>query len=114
MSNGILSDPYIGTTSEQIPDAFHHRELYTYVWRRQFHLPAGHAAPERQIWLRLNGINYSFRAWLNGRQLTKGRQSGMFLRHQFNITDCLQPGCRRQDLRLLIRPPDHPGCCDRG
>ena len=88
-----------------IPNQWQQHPLLTdYVgrmlYRTQF--PAT-AAPNRRQWLRLNGVFYDCRPWLNDYDL--GRQRGYFMPHEYDVTNLL-----RADNQLLLEvqcPEEH-------
>ncbi len=88
-----------------IPNQWQQHPLLTdYVgrmlYRTQF--PAT-AAPNRRQWLRLNGVFYDCRPWLNDYDL--GRQQGYFMPHEYDVTNLL-----RADNQLLLEvqcPEEH-------
>ncbi|KAK9808441.1 hypothetical protein WJX73_006050 [Symbiochloris irregularis] len=116
IDNKKLSDPNIGTESELLPDVYHSPGLYSRFWQNQFTLPSDSLQSGQQVWLVLNGINYSFQASLNGHWLTQcpSFEKGMFRRHLFNVTGTIQPAEQLQKLMLFIKSPDYPGCVDKG
>ena len=64
--------------------------------------------PGLGTWLRFCGINYTATDWLNGLRLTSLPLTGMFLRHEIDVTDYLKPGTNNR-LVLLVEPPRPPG-----
>jgi mannosylglycoprotein endo-beta-mannosidase len=109
VKNGIYLDPYFGKKNESsiIPDIYEAgRDFYTYWFYNSFKLPD--ITPGKKIWLHLRGINYHARLFLNGKIINREKVSGMFLRHQFDITEnAVKEGENR--LAVLVEPPDHPG-----
>lgn len=116
VDNDIFADPNIGTNAECLPDAYHNPGLCSRRWQNQFELPPGSLQSGQQVWLILNGINYSFQASLNEKWLTQcpAFEKGMFRRHLFNVTGAVEEGEKLQKLSLMIKPPDYPGCVDKG
>jgi hypothetical protein len=109
VKNGIYPDPYFGKNNESsiIPDIYDKgREFYTYWFCNSFKLPD--TTPGKRIWLHLRGINYHARLFLNGEIINREKVSGMFLRHQFDITENAVKGGENR-LAVLVEPPDHPG-----
>ena len=104
---GKIEDPYFGTNYLSTVDVHQDPDLYTYWFRHDFtHLPS--PIPWARHWLRFRGINYTATVWLNGIRLTSVPLTGMFLRHEIDVTDYLKPGTKNR-LVLLVEPPRPPG-----
>ena len=79
----------------------------------------GHREPQarttqRRARLLLEGCNYSIRVFVNEIEVPVGPEGnkGMFLRRAVDVpTDLLKPTNR---LAVLVEPPDHVGCVDKG
>ena len=79
----------------------------------------GHREPQarttqRRARLLLEGCNYSIRVFVNEIEVPVGPEGnkGMFLRRALDVpTDLLKPTNR---LAVLVEPPDHVGCVDKG
>lgn len=81
-----------------------HPDLQRYVGPTVYRTTFAHtAAPDatERVWLRLNGVFYSCRPWLNGVDL--GLQQGYFTPHTLDITHLLQA---ENELVLEIRCPE--------
>lgn len=114
VKNHKCKDPYFGKNNDSsiIPDIYETgRDFYTYWFYNSFKLPD--TAPEERIWLHLRGINYHARLYLNGKIINREKVSGMFLRHQFDITENAVKGGENR-LAVLVEPPDHPGDVSKG
>jgi len=117
---GELPEPFLGINLQAIPDIFDAgRDFYTFWFCHSFRLGEhvrAVAAEDRRVWLRLRGVNYSFRAFLNGQMLQAPAPSrGAFLRHTLDITHAAaSQGAAHNHLAILVSPPDHPGCVALG
>ena len=96
-----ISDPLIGKNILSLPETLC-REPYLY--ENSFKLPQ--AIKNKYIILRLNGINYRAKVWLNSHYL--GSIKGAFQRTDFNITGVVH---RKQvnHLRIEVWPQPHFG-----
>lgn len=101
---GKYPDPYFGLNNMSITDSLCRREWW---YRTTFESPKEEKG--KLAWLRLNGINYKARVWLNGKHL--GDMKGAFTRANFNVTGHLKTNGRNV-LLLQILPPDNPGIPD--
>lgn len=56
------------------------------------------------------------RVFIDGKEVAAdGPIKGMFLRHNLEITQHIaQPQAKECSLAVLVRPPDHVGCVDKG
>jgi len=78
-------------------------------YRAEFTLPP--EAAGRTLWLRLDGVNFRFDAWLDGKKVADAAQTaGAFRVHELDVTAIAKPGRtpRRPRLRPEAdRPRDH-------
>ncbi|MDP4226595.1 MAG: glycoside hydrolase family 2 TIM barrel-domain containing protein, partial [Bacteroidota bacterium] len=101
VNQGVYPDPYYGLNNLSIPDSLCRMDWW---YRTTFKLPAGNA--DKNVWLLINGINYSADIWLNGKEL--GSIRGAFIRGEFDATKLIN---RKGDniLAIHILPPPNPG-----
>ena len=107
LNNKKVPDPFFGMNNEQIPDIYTTgADYYTYWFIKDF---AEHPAQKgNQVYLNLRGVNYSCDIYLNGHNLNKTLQKGMFLRFSYNITAYLANNGNNR-LAILVHPPDVAG-----
>ena len=84
---GVYPDPYYDINNKlsekKIPDISSvGRDFYTYWFRTEFETPA--LNKDERLWLKVNGINYRAKIWLNGHLLST--MTGMFLRDDIDIS----------------------------
>ncbi len=107
VNNKLAPDPFYGMNNRQIPDIYDTgRDRYTYWFVKDFREdnPIGN----KQVWLRLRGVNYGCELYLNGHRLNRETHYGMFLRQSYNITSSLSRGGNNR-LAVLVYPPDPVG-----
>ena len=102
-----IPDPFYGMNNERIPDIYHvGRDYYTFWFVKDFDCPK--PSDGRQVWLQFRGVNYGFKLYINGQEVTKDTAKGMYLRHTYNITSLLaSKGMNR--MAVLVLPPDPVG-----
>ncbi len=109
VNNKVFPDPFFGFNNSLIPDIYYTgRDYYTYWFVNDFA-----AAPPingGQIWLNFRGVNYSFKAFINGKEITTPPTGGvgMYLRHTYNITKYLDQNGKNR-LAVIVYPPDPVG-----
>ena len=117
-----LPDAYYGTNATSVPDIYHAgRGFYTFFYATRFETPrSAHVALSR-FSLLFRGVNYSFRAWLNGAPVAlDGPSEGMYLPKRGDVGKLLLPVSvlsspgHVNTLCLLVEPPPHVGCVDWG
>ena len=116
VADGTYPDPFVGKnlrsfpgTSYPIGHNFSNLEMpedspFRVPWwfRTEATLPA--SAAGRTLWLRLDGVNYRFDAWLNGRRIaTAADDAGAFRVHEIDVTGIAKPGPNA--LAVLVYPP---------
>lgn len=107
LNNKLVPDPFVGMNNEKIPDIyFTGRDYYTYWFINDFNEPA--LTNKEQVWLNFRGINYAYNIYLNGHKLNLTLQTGMFVRHSYNITGYLSKDGRNR-LAVIVYPPDPVG-----
>jgi len=107
VGGGVYADPYIGFNSMKIPDIGEvGPQEYTYWYFCSFELHEEMPLP--YWWLQLDGINYSFELFLNGKKVGVADDRGMFLRRCIDVSDLLEAD-GSNFMALLVRPPDHYG-----
>ena len=107
--NGKYPEPYYGVNNKielkRIPDiAEVGRDFYTYWFRTEFDVPASYKG--KNVWLRVDGINYRSEIWVNGNLLSTTK--GMFLQDFINVTEFVVPG-EKSALAIKVYPVDMPG-----
>ena len=124
VADGTYPDPYDGMNLRQIPGTTYRvgtnfsnvpmpdGSPFAVPWwyRAEFTLPAGAAG--RTLWLRLEGVNFKFDAWLNGKKIADAAETaGAFRLHELDVTGAATPGVnalRRARVRPEAdRPRDH-------
>ena len=111
LNNKKIPDPFYGMNNELIPDIYKTgRDYYTYWFVKDFEEKA---VMGEQVYLNLRGVNYSCDVFLNGKQVNKTKQEGMFLRYSYNITPLLSKN-GNNCLAILVHPPDFPGNANGG
>ena len=105
---GVYPDPYYDINNKlsekKIPDISSvGRDFYTYWFRTEFETPA--LNKDERLWLKVNGINYRAKIWLNGHLLST--MTGMFLRDDIDITEFVSD--QGNALAVLVEPVDEPG-----
>ena len=116
VADGTYPDPYVGTNLRTIPGTtypvghnFSNLDMpadspFGVPWwfRTEVTLPA--TAVSRALWLRLDGVNYRFDAWLNGKRIaTAADTAGAFRVHEIVVTGVAKSG--RNALAVLVYPP---------
>jgi exo-1,4-beta-D-glucosaminidase len=116
VADGTLPDPYVGTNLRRFPGVsypvgqnFSNLEMpddspFRVPWwyRTEVTLPA--SAAGRTLWLRLEGVNYRFDAWLNGERIAAvSDTAGAFRVHELDVTGVARPGINA--LAVLVCPP---------
>jgi exo-1,4-beta-D-glucosaminidase len=116
VADGTFPDPYTGTNLRRIPGASYtvgdnfsvlpmpEDSPFRVPWwyRTEFDLPA--ALDGRTRWLRLDGVNYRFEAWLNGTRVADREQTaGAFRVHEIDVTRALRRG--RNALAIRVETP---------
>ncbi len=107
--NEVYPEPYFGLNNAKeesiIPDITDvGSDFYTYWFRTEFEL--SNSFLNKNVILKLDGINYRAEIWLNGNEI--GSMAGMFQRGFFDITDFVERDGKNV-LAVLVRPVDVPG-----
>lgn len=107
--NGVYPEPYYGLNNKLetglIPDiSAVGRDFYTYWFRSPLAIPADYKG--RNIWLKVEGINYRAEVWVNGHLLHT--INGMFQDADINISEYVRPG-EANALAIKVLPVDEPG-----
>ncbi|MBW2172524.1 MAG: hypothetical protein JRF69_11225, partial [Deltaproteobacteria bacterium] len=109
VASGQVPDPYFGLNNKQITDLHEGVDEYVYWFVSDFRLDSADWANAESVWLRFRGINYSAKVYLNGTELTPDDAlTGMFLRHELNITKAIRRGANNR-LAVLVTPPQPAG-----
>ncbi|WP_460678282.1 glycoside hydrolase family 2 protein [Mucilaginibacter koreensis] len=107
LANHKVPDPFYGMNNKYIKDIYYTgRNYYTYWFIKEFNTPL--TAANQQVYLNFRGVNYSFNLYVNGQQVNKELQKGMFMRRQYNVTALLNKNGRNR-LAVIVYPPDEPG-----
>lgn len=103
VNNGVYPEPLYGENNrpDKIPDSL---SRASYWYRTEFKVPKTYSG--RRVWLNFDGINFSARVWVNGRQV--GSMEGAFSRGIFDISQDVKPG-KKAVLAVLVSPQPHPG-----
>jgi hypothetical protein len=86
---------------DKIPDSL---SRTPYWYRTVFEVPKSYGG--KHVWLNFEGINFSARVWVNGKQV--GAVKGAFHRGIFDISTAVTPG-KRAVLAVLVSPQPHAG-----
>jgi exo-1,4-beta-D-glucosaminidase len=118
VSDGTFPDPYFGTNLRRLPGTtygvgknFSNLEMssdspFAVPWwyRTEFTLPR--EAAGQRLWLRLDGVNYRFDAWLNGRRIADAKDTaGAFRVHELDVTGIAAAGANALALRVSAPSP---------
>jgi Exo-beta-D-glucosaminidase Ig-fold domain/Glycosyl hydrolases family 2/Concanavalin A-like lectin/glucanases superfamily/Glycosyl hydrolases family 2, sugar binding domain/Glycosyl hydrolases family 2, TIM barrel domain len=98
---GVYPNPDYGLNNLAIPESLAHQD---YWYRVAFRVP--NAARGQRLTLTFNGVNYTARVWLNGKEL--GGFTGAFLRGKFDVTSLIST-TGENALAVRVSPPPHPG-----
>jgi exo-1,4-beta-D-glucosaminidase len=116
VADGTYPDPYYGANIRKLPgvsykpganfsnEAMPADSPFAVPWwyRTEFTLPAD--AASSTLWLRLDGVNYRFDAWLNGRKIAEAaKTAGAFRTHEIDVTGIAKPGANA--LAVLVAAP---------
>jgi exo-1,4-beta-D-glucosaminidase len=116
VADGTYPDPYFGMNLRQIPGTSYEPGAnfslepmpadspFAVPWwyRTEFDLPPATAG--RTLWLHLDGVNFRFDAWLNGKKIADAaRTAGAFRTHKIDVTGLARPG--RNALAVLVTAP---------
>jgi exo-1,4-beta-D-glucosaminidase len=116
VADGTYPDPYYGMNMRQIPGTTYKvgtnfsnvpmpaDSPFAVPWwyRTEFTVPP--AAAGRTLWLRLEGVNFRFDAWLNGKKIADAaKTAGAFRVHELDATGAAKPGANA--LALLVSAP---------
>jgi len=116
VADGTYPDPTVGKNLRSIPGTsypvgqnFSNLDMpedspFRVPWwfRTEATLPA--RAAGHTLWLRLDGVNYRFDAWLNGRKIAAAADTaGAFRVHEIDVTGVARPGANA--LAVLVHPP---------
>jgi exo-1,4-beta-D-glucosaminidase len=116
VADGTYPDPYYAMNLREIPGtsykigtnfsnvAMPADSPFAVPWwyRTEFTLPADAAG--KTLWLRLDGVNFRFDAWLNGRKIADAaKTAGAFRVHELDVTGVAKPGPNA--LAVLVSAP---------
>jgi exo-1,4-beta-D-glucosaminidase len=116
VADGTYPDPYFGTNLRRIPGTTYEvgtnfsnvpmpaDSPFVVPWwyRTEFTLPP--EAAGRTLWLRLDGVNFRFDAWLNGTPIADAaKTAGAFRVHDIDVTRAAKPG--KNALAVLVSAP---------
>jgi hypothetical protein len=103
VNDGVYPEPLYGENNrpDKIPDSL---SRTPYWYRTVVKVPKTYAG--RHVWLNFDGINFSARVWVNGRQV--GAMKGAFSRGIFDISQDVKPG-KKAALAVLVSPQPHAG-----
>ena len=116
VTDGTYPDPNVATNLRTIPGTsypvgqnFSNLDMpadspFAVPWwfRTEVTLPA--TAVSRVLWLRLDGVNYRFDAWLNGKRIAAAADTaGAFRVHEIDVTGVAKSG--KNALAVLVYPP---------
>ena len=116
VADGTYPDPYYGMNLRQIPGTtykvgnnFSNQPMpadspFAVPWwyRADFTVPP--AAAGQTLWLHLDGVNFRFDAWLNGKKIADAaKTAGAFRAHVIDVTGIAKPGPNA--LAVLVSAP---------
>ena len=116
VADGTYPDPYYGANIRKLPgvsykpganfsnEAMPANSPFAVPWwyRTEFTLPADAAG--RTLWLRLDGVNFRFDAWLNGQKIAEAaKTAGAFRTHEIDVTGVARPGANA--LAVIVSAP---------
>jgi len=105
--NKLIPDPFYGMNNKTIPDIYDAgRDYYTYWFVKDFKETA--PVTDDKVWLLFRGVNYSYEVYLNGHKVNGVADSGMYLRHRYDITPYFARDGRNR-LAVIVFPPDPVG-----
>ena len=116
VADGTYPDPYYGMNLRKIPGMTYEvgtnfsnvpmpaDSPFAVPWwyRTEFTLPPDAAG--KTLWLRLDGVNFRFDAWLNGKKIADAaKTAGAFRVHEIDVTGVAKPGANA--LAVLVFAP---------
>jgi exo-1,4-beta-D-glucosaminidase len=116
VADGTYPDPYYGMNLRSIPGTSYKvgsnfsnvpmpaDSPFAVPWwyRTEFTLPAD--ATGKTLWLRLDGVNFRFDAWLNGTKIADAASTaGAYRVHELDVTGAARPGTNA--LAVLVSAP---------
>jgi len=116
VADGTYPDPYYGTNLRKIPGTtykvgtnFSNVEMpadspFAVPWWYRTELTVPKEAEGKILWLRLDGVNFRFDAWLNGKKIADAAKTGGAYRlHEIDVTGVAKPGTNA--LAVLVSTP---------
>jgi len=112
VADGTFPDPYYGMNLRKIPGTtyaigknFSNIEMpadspFAVPWwyRTEFTLPP--EATGRTLWLHLDGVNFRFDAWLDGKKIADAAETaGAYRAHVIDVTFAAKPGANARSRR---------------
>lgn len=103
VNNKVYPEPLYGENNrpDKIPESLCRT---SYWYRTTFMVPKNYSG--KTIWLNFDGINYTARVWINGKEV--GKIQGAFTRGIFDVTSKVSPG-KLAVLAVLVSPQPNPG-----
>ncbi len=86
LDQGLISDPYVGTTMQELENSGYYNCDYWY--RTEFTVNESYTG--KRVWLNFDGINWKADVYVNGNSI--GNIAGAFIRGKFDITDYVTVG----------------------
>ena len=119
VADGTYPDPHYGMNLRTFPGVaykvgtnFSNVEMpadspFAVPWWYRTELDLPKEAEGKTLWLRLDGVNFRFDAWLNGTRIADAaKTAGAFRVHELDVTGIAKPG--RNALAVLVSAP-RPG-----
>ena len=116
VADGTFPDPHYGMNLRTFPGVsykvgtnFSNVEMpadspFAVPWWYRTELDLPQEAAGKTLWLRLDGVNFRFDAWLNGKKIADAAQTaGAFRVHELDVTGVAKPG-RERPRRPRLRP----------
>ncbi len=107
LHNQQIPDPFFGMNNERIPDIFTTGPAYyTYWFVNDF--SETYPLPGEEIQIHFRGVNYSYDVFINGHKLNDIRDTGMFCRSSYSITNYLNKNGKNR-VAVIVYPPSPVG-----
>jgi len=116
VADGTYPDPYYGMNLRKIPGTtyavgknFSNIEMpadspFAVPWWYRTELAVPPEAAGKTLWLRLDGVNFRFDAWLNGKKIADAaKTAGAYRAHEIDVTGVARPGPNA--LAVLVSAP---------
>ena len=116
VADGTYPDPYYGTNLRAFPGMsykvgtnFSNQPMpadspFAVPWWYRTEFTLAPQAKGRTLWLRMDGVNFRFDAWLNGKKIADAaKTAGAYRVHEIDVTAAARPGANA--LAVLVSAP---------